>query len=108
MRSTVPLLFELSHKGRRASDIPALDVPELDNLIPSMLLAGPCAARAFRNRACTPHTACPAAISALDNGSYPLGSCTMKYNPKINEELSNASTICTRCWRRATLWARSP
>ena len=25
----------------------------------------------------------------VDNGIYPLGSCTMKYNPKINEEISN-------------------
>ena len=25
----------------------------------------------------------------VDNGMYPLGSCTMKYNPKINERVSN-------------------
>ncbi|MBM3706074.1 MAG: aminotransferase class V-fold PLP-dependent enzyme, partial [Actinobacteria bacterium] len=25
----------------------------------------------------------------IDNGTYPLGSCTMKYNPKVNEEISN-------------------
>lgn len=29
----------------------------------------------------------------VDSGSYPLGSCTMKYNPKINEDLSNISSL---------------
>lgn len=29
----------------------------------------------------------------VDNGIYPLGSCTMKYNPKINEEISNFSSF---------------
>jgi len=31
----------------------------------------------------------------VDSGLYPLGSCTMKYNPKINELLANLSTINT-------------
>ena len=30
----------------------------------------------------------------VDNGFYPLGSCTMKYNPKLNEEVA-ASCCCT-------------
>ena len=29
----------------------------------------------------------------VDSGFYPLGSCTMKYNPKINEQLANLPTI---------------
>ena len=29
----------------------------------------------------------------VDTGFYPLGSCTMKYNPKINEEISNMSSF---------------
>ena len=38
MRSTAPLLFEQSRPGRRGSDLPLLDVPKLDNLIPEDLL----------------------------------------------------------------------
>ena len=31
----------------------------------------------------------------LDSGFYPLGSCTMKYNPKINETCCSYERICT-------------
>lgn len=31
----------------------------------------------------------------VDSGLYPLGSCTMKYNPKINEQLAGLQTLCT-------------
>ncbi|CAM5555893.1 glycine dehydrogenase (decarboxylating) subunit 2 [Bacillus safensis subsp. safensis] len=45
----------------------------------------------------------------VDSGFYPLGSCTMKYNPKINEKVGEARIIagssatrgrhCARCIR---------
>jgi glycine dehydrogenase subunit 2 len=38
----------------------------------------------------------------VDTGMYPLGSCTMKYNPKINEKVSQLKGFadCTPCCRR--------
>ena len=91
MRSTVPLLFELSHKGRRAADLPALDVPELDNLLPAELLGEALPLPELSEIGLVRHyTGLSRRNFGVDNGSYPLGSCTMKYNPKINEELSNS------------------
>ncbi len=53
----------------------------------------------------------------VDTGFYPLGSCTMKYNPKINEEIAGMKGFlgCTRSsrhpryrelWRSTTTWTR--
>ena len=40
---------------------------------------------------------------SVDTGFYPLGSCTMKYNPKVNEDMAAlpASRASTRCSTRA-------
>lgn len=90
MRSTVPLLFELSHKGRRAADLPPMDVPQMDNLLPAELIGDTLPLPEIAEIGLIRHyTGLSRRNFGVDNGSYPLGSCTMKYNPKINEELSN-------------------
>ncbi|MEE4275637.1 MAG: aminomethyl-transferring glycine dehydrogenase subunit GcvPB [Thermoleophilia bacterium] len=82
-------IFERSRPGRGAASTPAVDVPDrpLDELVPAALrrtrparlpeVAEVDIVRHFTN------------LSALnygvDNGAYPLGSCTMKYNPRVNE-----------------------
>ena len=84
-----PLLFELSSPGRTGVSLPELDVPEqpVDELIPPDLhredepelpeLSEPEVVRHFvRLSSLNYH---------VDKGMYPLGSCTMKYNPKVNE-----------------------
>ena len=90
MRSEYKLIFERSHEGRRAYDLPACDAPDAMNEIPECM------------RACEPldlpelgevdlvrhFTNLSRRNFGVDNGFYPLGSCTMKYNPKINEELA--------------------
>ena len=87
-RSSYPLLFERSIKGHRGSDLPALDVPMMENIIPENMkgdvlplpeLAEVDIARHYTNLS--------RRNFGVDNGFYPLGSCTMKYNPKINEEM---------------------
>ena len=84
-----PLLFELSSPGKKAYQLPALDVPAVD----------PGAALGTENVreeiAGFPEVSEVEAIRhftrlstwnyAIDLGLYPLGSCTMKYNPRINE-----------------------
>jgi glycine dehydrogenase subunit 2 len=84
-----PLLFERSRPGRIGYSLPALDVPAAD---PAALL-GADALRA----ACDGlpelsevdvvrhFTRISTWNYAVDLGLYPLGSCTMKYNPKLNE-----------------------
>ncbi|HEY3331247.1 MAG TPA: aminomethyl-transferring glycine dehydrogenase subunit GcvPB [Capsulimonadaceae bacterium] len=83
------LLFELSRPGRCGVELPESDVPivDLGILMPSA---------DFREDLPLPEVAEPAVIRhythlsqrnySIDSGFYPLGSCTMKYNPKINEE----------------------
>ncbi len=89
MRSEYKLIFERSHAGRKGYDLPKLDVPELDSLIPSDMqrtedLKLPEIAEIDLVRH---YTNLSRRNFGVDNGFYPLGSCTMKYNPKINEEM---------------------
>ncbi|WP_438433184.1 aminomethyl-transferring glycine dehydrogenase subunit GcvPB [Gorillibacterium sp. sgz500922] len=85
-----PLVFELSRPGRIAYSLPACDVPEDDpaSLIPAHLLRSKPAElpELFEVDVIRHYTALSRRNFGIDNGFYPLGSCTMKYNPKINED----------------------
>lgn len=88
MREAYKLIFERSVKGHRSFDLPKMDVPET-NAIPAELLADselklPEIAEIDLVRH---YTNLSRRNFGVDNGFYPLGSCTMKYNPKINEEM---------------------
>ena len=82
------LLFEKSRKGRRCDLLPPLDVP------PAHLMAGmereiPLDLPELSEVDLARHySALERRAHGVNNGFYPLGSCTMKYNPRINEELS--------------------
>ena len=83
------LIFELSKPGRKAYSLPALDVDEkpLNNLIPTEFLTDkelnfPEVSEVDVIRH---YTNLSNKNYGVDKGFYPLGSCTMKYNPKINE-----------------------
>ncbi|MEO0069333.1 MAG: aminomethyl-transferring glycine dehydrogenase subunit GcvPB, partial [candidate division WOR-3 bacterium] len=81
------LIFEFSHPGRRAWSLPPLDVPEVnlkeeigdnireDNQLPEVSEVD--LMRHFVRLSVLNHH--------VEKGFYPLGSCTMKYNPKVNE-----------------------
>lgn len=84
---TEPLLFERTVAGRTGvrfptPDVPAFDLPE--NLIRKNLplpeISEIETVRYFTRLSQLNHS--------IDTGFYPLGSCTMKYNPKINEQVS--------------------
>ena len=82
------LLYEKSHRGRRAGRPPKPDlpVPELPNELrraaPPRLpeIAEPDLVRHF--------TELSQRNFGIDTGFYPLGSCTMKHNPRVNERLA--------------------
>lgn len=84
------LIFELSQPGRIGYSLPECDVPELDaaELIPTHLLRAKPAAlpEVYEVDVIRHYTALSRRNFGIDNGFYPLGSCTMKYNPKINED----------------------
>ncbi len=86
------LIFEKSKEGRKGCYLPPCDVPSdsIEELLPKKFLREEKAelpevseidvVRHFTKLSTYNH--------GVDTGFYPLGSCTMKYNPKINEELS--------------------
>ena len=83
------LIFEKSRPGRRASDIPANDVPvtPLAEVIGEGLLREDIDLPEVSELDLVRHyTALARRNFGVDLGFYPLGSCTMKYNPKITEE----------------------
>jgi glycine dehydrogenase subunit 2 len=84
-----PLVFERSRPGRLGVALPALDVPVVDPAaaIPPALLREDCAAlpEVSEVDVVRHFTRMSTWNAAVDIGLYPLGSCTMKYNPKLNE-----------------------
>ncbi len=86
-----PTLLELSVPGRRAWQLPETGVPDtsLETLLPAELLrAAPPALPEVSERDLVAHvTRLAHRQYAVDLGAYPLGSCTMKYNPKAFDTL---------------------
>ena len=80
------LIFDLSKEGRRTSSLSPLDVPKAD-LPESLKRENPARLAQVAEIDLVRHyTALSRQAFGVDNGFYPLGSCTMKYNPKINED----------------------
>ncbi|MCM3716782.1 aminomethyl-transferring glycine dehydrogenase subunit GcvPB [Fictibacillus phosphorivorans] len=86
------LIFELSKPGRVGYSIPELDVPEVnvESVIPSDYLRSeePELPEVSELQIVRHYTALSNRNHGVDSGFYPLGSCTMKYNPKINEDVA--------------------
>jgi glycine dehydrogenase subunit 2 len=91
-RDAAVTIFEKSKSSRRAATLPPLDVPErpLEDLVPAALLR--------HDPPRLPEISEPEIIRHynrisrrnfdLDTGFYPLGSCTMKHNPRLNERIA--------------------
>jgi glycine dehydrogenase subunit 2 len=87
-----PLIFERSRAGRRGHSLPRLDVPaeDLDGLLPAGTTRDdiPGFPEVSEVDVVRHFTRLSTWNYGVDTGLYPLGSCTMKYNPKINEALA--------------------
>jgi glycine dehydrogenase subunit 2 len=79
-----PLIFDRSVPGRRAVTFPASDVPATP-LPPGTRKAPPALPEVSELDAVRHFTRLSESIYSIDKGFYPLGSCTMKYNPKLND-----------------------
>ena len=91
------VIFEKSVKGRMGVALPKSDVPEMslaDSIFPELLRKSPAklpevsepqVVRHYVNLSIKNHH--------VDKDFYPLGSCTMKYNPKINDALASLSGL---------------
>jgi len=85
------LIFEKSRPGRKGCEIPRGDVPAInpEEVIPRELLRDePPLPEVAEVDLIRHYTALSRRNFGVDVGFYPLGSCTMKYNPKINEDMA--------------------
>jgi glycine dehydrogenase subunit 2 len=86
------LIFEIGSAGRKGYSLPGLDIPEEDlkALIPEgSLRKVELALPEVSELDCVRHFTRLSQLNySVDTAFYPLGSCTMKYNPKINEKLA--------------------
>ena len=86
------LIFELSSPGRHAHSLPECDVPVSDpaQLLPEEhLRAAPAELPEVSEVDVVRHYSRLSQMNyGVDTHFYPLGSCTMKYNPKINEDMA--------------------
>ncbi|MCM0648019.1 aminomethyl-transferring glycine dehydrogenase subunit GcvPB [Clostridium swellfunianum] len=93
MKEYNKLIFDLSKEGRKAYTLPSCDVPEIDgeDLIPEEFLRKkPLELPEVSEVDVIRHyTLLSNKNYGVDSGFYPLGSCTMKYNPKINEDMAS-------------------
>ena len=88
-----PLIFEHTHKGRKGYALPDYGKGEI--CLPPVLLRSnapelpevdePTVVRHYTNSSNNNF--------GVDTGFYPLGSCTMKYNPKVNEAMVSRSGV---------------
>ena len=86
------LIFEISRHGRRCHRLPPCDVPDntpLSDLIPKAHLSDtpPPLPEVGEIDLMRHYTNLSAQNMSIDTNFYPLGSCTMKYNPKRHERL---------------------
>jgi glycine dehydrogenase subunit 2 len=85
--ATIPTLYELSVRGRHGIDLPIPDVPEAP--FPPGELRLDCDLPELSQLDVVRHfLALSQRNFGVDTGFYPLGSCTMKYNPKVNEQIA--------------------
>lgn len=80
------LIFERSKQGRRSFYLPEHDVPTHSlavNRTEKLHLPQMAEVDLVRH-----YTNITKQVFGVDNGFYPLGSCTMKYNPKLNEDVA--------------------
>jgi glycine dehydrogenase subunit 2 len=87
-----PLIFEKGAPGRKGYSLPALDVPRID---PEKIWPQAWVRRDLEGfpeisevEVIRHFTRLSQWNYGIDSGFYPLGSCTMKYNPKVNEDLA--------------------
>jgi glycine dehydrogenase subunit 2 len=89
-RESATTLFEKGAPGRRAFAAPELDVPRVEGLIPEGLRRAqpPRLPEATEPEIVRHYVNLSKRNFDLDSGFYPLGSCTMKHNPRLHERVA--------------------
>ena len=82
------LLFERSHPGRGMNYVPACDTPVVEYDEALLRAEAPHLPEISEVDLGRHYTELAKQTHGVNDGFYPLGSCTMKYNPRVDEELS--------------------
>jgi glycine cleavage system P protein (glycine dehydrogenase) subunit 2 len=90
-RNAIPTLNEISVSGRHGVDLPEPDVPKAK--LPADLRADCGLPELAQLDVVRHYLALSQRNFGVDSGFYPLGSCTMKYNPKVNEEIARIAAF---------------
>ena len=90
-----PLIFELSEEGRQGFLLPEYDYGKSTFKLPAKLRReeGPALPEVDEPTVVRHYTNSSGNNFGVDTGFYPLGSCTMKYNPKVNEAMVSVANI---------------
>ncbi len=83
-----PLIYDLGAQGRTGIDMPEPDVPLAEPLPAELQRAMLDLPEVSEVDVVRHFTRLSQMNYSIDTGMYPLGSCTMKYNPKLNEDLA--------------------
>ena len=110
-----PTIFELSSPGRTGVTFPVSDVPKFDLPDDALLRKELPIPELAEVDVVRHYTHLSHYNYSVDEGFYPLGSCTMKYNPKINEDASatagsagSSGTTCSRTSPKAACFLAGP
>jgi glycine dehydrogenase subunit 2 len=89
-REEATTIFEKGAPGRRAFSCPAMDVPEVEGLLPDALRRSepPRLPEVSEPELVRHYVNLSKRNFDLDSGFYPLGSCTMKHNPRLHERVA--------------------
>ncbi len=90
-----PLIFELSQEGRKGFSLPGYTYDETSYSLPAKFrrAEAPSLPEVDEPTVVRHYTNSSGNNFGVDSGFYPLGSCTMKYNPKINEAMVSTAGI---------------
>ncbi len=80
------LIFEKGAPGQHLTLMPECDVPEVE--LSCARKTAPKLPHVSETELTRHYTALAKRVHGVNDGFYPLGSCTMKYNPKINEDMA--------------------
>ena len=83
------VIFEKSRRGRSGFSIPTWDIKEWDDIPTSLLNDTIDLTEVSEVDVVRHYTKLSTMNFGVDSGMYPLGSCTMKYNPKIHERIAS-------------------
>src|SRR3954470_565877 len=83
-----PLIFELSSPGRKGFSLPEVDMDEAPPLDPNLTRQELDLPELSEVDVMRHFVRLSQMNYSIDTGMYPLGSCTMKYNPKVHEDVA--------------------